>query len=160
MSGSINIHIELEGFKEFEQAMRKMPKRFNSVLMSELRKVSLVAERYARQLSPRDTGDLEGSINAGPVRHEGSAYVVYVGTNKEYATYVHELNSSRVGDKYDNGIKIPNYYVNGRGQRTRDKPSVKGYQPGRKYLRNAIVLTDAHLTTAMNRAIDIVFGGV
>lgn len=156
----IVIKVELEGFEEFSQAVREMPKRLNQNLMSELRKVSLQAERYARQLAPRDTGDLEASINAGPIKREGSGYVVYVGTNKEYATYVHELNSRGVGDKYERGIKLPNYYVNGRGQRTRDKPSIRGYQPGRKYLRNAIVLTDAHLVTAMNRAIEKTFGGV
>lgn len=159
-NGNMNIRIELENFDEFAKAVRAMPKRFESILMSELRKVALQAERYARQLAPYDTGDLEASINAGPVKREGSAYVVYVGTNKEYATYVHELNSTRIGDKYDKGIKITGYYVNGRGKRTRDKPSVKGYQPGRKYLRNAIVLTDTHLTTAMNRAIDRLFGGI
>lgn len=161
MSNSdMRIHIELEGFDEFAKAVRDMPKRFESILMDELRKVALQAERYARQLAPYDTGDLESSINTGPVKREGSAYVVYVGTNKEYATYVHELNSTRIGDKYDKGIKIPGYYINGRGKRTREKPNVKGYQPGRKYLRNAIVLTDTHLTAAMNRAIDRLFGGV
>lgn len=160
MSESININIELEGFEEFSDAISKIPKRFNEIMTEELQKVSLTAERYARQLAPRDTGELENSINAGSVKREGNSFVVYVGTNMEYATYVHELNSSRVGDKYDKGVKIPGYYVNGRGAGTRAKTNVKGYMPGRKYLRNAIVLTETHLETAMSRAIERVLGEV
>lgn len=160
MSESININIELEGFEEFADTISKIPKRFNEIMTEELHKVSLTAERYARQLAPRDTGELENSINTGSVKREGNSFVVYVGTNMEYATYVHELNSSRVGDKYDKGVKIPGYYVNGRGAGTRAKPNVKGYMPGRKYLRNAIVLTETHLETAMSRAIERVLGEV
>lgn len=156
----LGIHIELENFEEFADIIGNIPKRFSRVMTQELSKVALMAERYARQLAPRDSGELENSITASKVKQEGNSFVVYVGTNMEYATYVHELNSTRLGDKYDKGVHIPGYYVNGRGQQTRDKPSVKGYQPGRKYLRNAIVLTDVHLETAMSRAIDRVFGEV
>lgn len=160
MSEGIHININLEGFDEFADAIGNLPQRLNKAIIEELQKVALTAERYARQLSPRDTGELENSINAGRVQHEGNSFVVYVGTNMEYATYVHELNSSRIGDKYDKGVKIPGYYVNGRGAGTRAKPNVKGYMPGRKYLRNAIVLTEVHLENAMKRALERVFGEV
>lgn len=156
----LGIHIELENWEEFADIIGNIPKRFSRVMTEELSKVALMAERYARQLAPRDSGELENSITASKVKQEGNSFVVYVGTNMEYATYVHELNSTRIGDKYDKGVRIPGYYINGRGQQTRSKPSVKGYQPGRKYLRNAIVLTDSHLETAMGRAIDRVFGEV
>ena len=66
----------------------------------------------------------------------------------------------KTGDKYDKGVKIPNYYTWGRGKQTILKSNVKGLLPGRKYLRNAIVLTDLHIETAMKRAIERVFGEV
>ena len=155
-----NIRIELEGFDEFAKQIEKAPKLFDGIMKQELQKVALQAEKYARQLAPKDTGDLEASIHAGGVTREGNSFVVYVGTNQEYATYIHELNSSGWGPKYEKGIKIEGYYQDGRGRRTRAKPKVKDYLPGRKYLRNAIVLSDVHLETAMNRAIERVFGGV
>lgn len=156
----LGINIELENWDEFADAIQNIPKTFSKVMTQELSKVALQAERYARQLAPRDSGELENSISASKVQQQGNSFVVYVGTNQEYATYVHELNSNRIGDKYDKGVRITGYYVNGRGQQTRNKPSVKGYRPGRKYLRNAIVLTDTHLETAMSNAIDRVFGEV
>lgn len=159
-NGRISINIELEGFEEFADAMAKMPKVLMHNLSKELGYVALTAERLARQLAPRDTGELEDSIHAGAIKREGGALVTYIGTNMEYAKYVHELSSNRIGDKYDKGVKITGYYVDGRGQRTRDKPSIKGYKPGRKYLRNAIVLTEPYLEKAMNRAIEKTLGGV
>lgn len=153
----MKITFNFEGMDKFADMIGRTPKRFETILQEELKKVALQAERYARQLAPRDTGDLEASINTSKVFREGSNYVVYVGTNKEYAMYVHELNSSRIGDKYEKGIKLENYYIGGRGKRTRDKPNVKGYPPGRKYLRNAMVLTDTHIKTAMQSAIKRVF---
>lgn len=160
-NAGINVNIELENWDEFADAMARVPKHFDKVMKEELKLVALQAERYARQLAPRDTGELENSIHAGAVKREGNTFVVYVGTNMEYAMYVHELISTRpTGDKYDKGVKIPNYYTWGRGKQTILKSNVKGLLPGRKYLRNAIVLTDLHIETAMKRAIERVFGEV
>lgn len=159
-NGKISVNIEVEGFEEFANAVEKMPKVLKHNLSKQLGYAALTAERFSRQLAPRDTGELEDSIHAGAVKREGNSLAVYIGTNMEYATYVHELSSKRVGDKYDKGVKITNYYINGRGKQTRDKSSVKGYQPGRKYLRNAIVLTEPYVTKAVNRAIEQTLGGV
>lgn len=153
----MDISFEFVGMDKFADMIAGVPKRFEAILQEELKKVALQAERYARQLAPYDTGDLEASINTSDVYHEGSMYIVYIGTNKEYAKYVHELNSSRVGDKYEKGIKLKNYYIGGRGKRTRDKPNIRGYAPGRKYLKNALVLTETHLKVAMDRTIKRVF---
>lgn len=156
---SDGIRIEFDDLERFGHKCREASNNVNRILREELTKVAFMAERYARQLAPFDTGELEASIHAGPLQRTSTGYVVYIGTNKEYATYVHELNSSRIGHKYDNGIKLVNYYVGGRGERTRHKGSVKGYLPGRKYLRNAIVLTDPLLEQAMQRVISRTFGG-
>lgn len=48
----------------------------------------LVAESYAEDYSkPRDTGTLANSITSKVV-NDGGGYVMYVGTNTEYAYYV------------------------------------------------------------------------
>ena len=54
-----------------------------------LEKIGLVAERYAKQLCPVDTGRLRNSIT-----HGTDANSVYIGTNVEYAPYV-ELGTRR-----------------------------------------------------------------
>lgn len=56
-----------------------------------LEKIGLLAENYAEEKCPVDTGNLRGSIT-----HEVDAgdNAVYIGTNVEYAPYV-ELGTSR-----------------------------------------------------------------
>jgi HK97 gp10 family phage protein len=48
-----------------------------------LEKIGLVAEGYAKKLTPVDTGRLRNSIS-----HEVDGQDVYIGTNVEYAPYV------------------------------------------------------------------------
>lgn len=153
-------NIEWDGLRELQNEFRTMNKRFSLILLDEMDKIGLTCEEYARALAPRDSGELEDSIHSTQARIEGRSFVVYVGTNMEYATYVHELNNVRpVGDKYERGVKYPNYYIRGRGTGTRQKPNVKGYQPGRKFLQHAVILTDKHFEQAMERALERLLEG-
>lgn len=153
-------NIEWDGLRELQDEFKTMNKRFNLILLDEMDKIGLTCEDYAKALAPRDSGELEDSIHSTQARVEGRSFVVYVGTNMEYATYVHELNNVRpVGDKYERGVKYPNYYIRGRGTGTRQKPNVKGYQPGRKFLQHAVILTDKHFEQAMERALERLLEG-
>lgn len=61
----------------------------------------------------------------------------------KYALRVHEQPENKgVRAKYQRGVKYPEYYKNGRGENTRNKPNVNGYKPGRKYLTNAVKVTE------------------
>ena len=156
----IKFNIEWDGLRELQNEFRTMNKRFSLILLDEMDKIGLTCEEYAKALAPRDSGELEDSIHSTQARVEGRSFVVYVGTNKEYATYVHELNNVRpVGDKYERGVKLEGYYIGGRGQRTRDKIRRKGFQPGRKFLQRAVILTDQHFEQAMERALERLFEG-
>lgn len=156
----IKFNIEWDGLRELQNEFKTMNKRFSLILLDEMDKIGLTCEDYAKALAPRDSGELEDSIHSTQARIEGRSFVVYVGTNMEYATYVHELNNVRpVGDKYERGVKYPNYYIRGRGTGTRQKPSVKGYQPGRKFLQRAVILTDQHFEKAMERALERLLEG-
>lgn len=156
----IKFNIEWDGLRELQNEFRTMNKRFSLILLDEMYKIGLTCEDYAKALAPRDSGELEDSIHSTQARVEGRSFVVYVGTNMEYATYVHELNNVRpVGDKYERGVKYPNYYIRGRGTGTRQKPNVKGYQPGRKFLQHAVILTDKHFEQAMERALERLLEG-
>lgn len=149
-----DFRIEWEGLDEFQKLIKEAPKKFDRLVKEELTDIGLVAEGYAKGLSPRDSGDLENSIFSTKASKSGGVHVVYVGTNMVYARYVHELfNPMGRGDKYERGVKYPNYYIGGRGKRTREKPNIKGYRAGRKYLRNAIVLTEPEVEKAMERVI-------
>lgn len=149
-----NFRIEWDGLDEFKKLIEEAPKKFDKLVKEELTDIGLVAEGYAKRLSPRDSGALENSIFSTRAKKSGGVHVVYVGTNMVYARYVHELfNPTGRGDKYERGVKYPNYYIGGRGKRTREKANVKGYRAGRKYLRNAIVLTEPEVEKAMERVI-------
>lgn len=160
MTKRSGVSIKIEGLESLSKRMRNFKPNFERQIITELNYLANKAEGYARRLSPRDTGRLEESINAGKAKREGTSYVVYVGTNVEYATYVHELNSKRLrGDKYDKGVKLTNYYLGGMGAETRAKPTVGGFMPGRKFMRNAIILTDKHVEQAIRRAVRNAMGG-
>ena len=155
-----DLKIEWTGLKELQQEFDNMSRRFKAIMLDEMDKIGLSCENYAKALSPRYSGALENSINSTMATMEGRSFVVYVGTNMSYANYVHELMSGRpVGDKYERGVKYPNYYQFGRGARTRQKSNVKGYQPGRKFLSNAVILTDDHFEKAMERALERLYEG-
>lgn len=153
-------NIEWDGLRELQDEFRTMNKRFKVIMLDEMNKIGLTCEEYAKALSPRDSQELEDSIHSTQARIEGKSFVVYVGTNMEYATYVHELNNIRpVGDKYERGVKLEGYYIGGRGQRTRNKKREKGFQPGRKFLQRAVILTDQEFEQAMERALERLLGG-
>lgn len=57
-----------------------------------LERIGAKAERYAREMAPKDTGRLKNSITHAVKSGEKS---VYIGTNVEYAPY-QELGTSRI----------------------------------------------------------------
>lgn len=58
-----------------------------------LEAIGLVAEGYAKERCPVDTGRLRNSIS-----HTSDGEAAYIGTNVEYAPYV-ELGTSRMGPR-------------------------------------------------------------
>ena len=65
---------------------------FESAMLTALEEMGLVAQGYAQDLCPVDTGRLVSSIKHGVISDEKCAYI---GTNVEYAAYV-ELGTSRM----------------------------------------------------------------
>ena len=57
-----NFRIEWDGLDEFKKLIEEAPKKFDRLVKEELTDIGLVAEGYAKGLSPRDSGDLENSI--------------------------------------------------------------------------------------------------
>ena len=68
-----------------EEVMRELEKKIPAAL----EECGLVAEGFAKRLSPVDTGTLRNSIT-----HTTSGETEYIGTNVEYAPYV-EMGTSR-----------------------------------------------------------------
>ena len=56
----------------------------NEAVARALEKMGLVAERYAKEYAPVDTGRLRNSITHATAPEEGA---VYIGTNVEYGIY-------------------------------------------------------------------------
>ncbi|WP_157821561.1 HK97 gp10 family phage protein [Macrococcoides caseolyticum] len=132
-----------DNYKELQSYFKKFDERFTKIVIQELGKFGLRVEEVAKALAPRDSGDLEDSINTSKVIVEGKTFSITIGTNMKYALRVHEQPESKgVRPKYQRGVKYPEYYKNGRGENTRNKPNVNGYKPGRKYLTNAVKVTE------------------
>ena len=70
-----------------------LPPRDNAIDRA-LEKIGLVAERYAKEYAPVDTGRLRNSISHEVASDEGA---VYIGTNVEYAPY------QEFGTRYQSG---------------------------------------------------------
>lgn len=79
-----------------EAAARQLLKATSSPVGQYLAKLAARAETASKARCPVDTGRLRGSINWWIVL-EGDTLVAYVGTNVEYAIYVHEGTSRMSG---------------------------------------------------------------
>lgn len=133
-----------------------MPEDFERILIQEYTEYGMLVEEGTKALAPHDEGNLEDNINFERAKREGTGVSVEGGvSNVEYAVIRHEApyRGGR-GPKYDDGAKYPNYYIMGRGARTRSKPSWRGYVPGRKFLDNAITATEQDFIEMNKRALD------
>lgn len=155
MAKGVVFEIEWKGLDEFSKMLENMDKNTEKIIMEEMTKFGMLAEEGTKALVHHDESDLEGSINFDKAKKEGRNIVVRGGTNNEYALRRHE-EPYRMGvyHKYKDGKKWPNFYVDGRGQGTRAKPNWRGYQPGRKYMENAIKAIEPDYNKMNARALE------
>lgn len=104
---------------EFIDNSAECKKALNDTIVRALEKCGLVAEAYAKQLCPVDTGNLRNSINHAVDPQEPAAYI---GSNVEYAAYV-ELGTG--AENYPGGRPTPWAYKDGNGNwhTTRGNPA-------------------------------------
>jgi len=147
--------IHWEGLDEFAEILDKMDKESENIIMEEMTKFGMLAEEGTKALVHHDEGTLEDSINFDKAKREGGQIVVRGGTNVVYALRRHE-EPYRMGihDKYSEGKRWPNYYVAGRGRGTWNKPTWRGYRPGRKYMENAIKAIEGDYDKMNTRALE------
>ncbi|OAK70094.1 HK97 gp10 family phage protein [Lederbergia galactosidilytica] len=155
MARKDGFYLEWHGLDELIEELEGMEREFEKNIQQGMKKYSTLAEEGTRALAPRDSGDLESSMTLKIPYIEGSKIVGGIGSNLAYALRRHE-EPYRYGihDKYDNGVKFPNYYVYGKGRRTLQKPSWRGEKPGRKYLERAIVATEKDFVKIMADALE------
>ena len=79
------MEIQLHGWKEFQQKMRKMPKHLNSELTNAIKKSALLIEAESKPLTPVDTGRLRGSIKSDIKKLEAK-----IAPHVNYSVYVHQ----------------------------------------------------------------------
>ena len=152
-------NFEWEGFEEFRDLIDGLEDEFYKIAKEEYTKYGMLLEEGTKALAPVDEGNLEDSINF-ITKREGNSIVIEGGSNLEYALRRHE-EPYRMGKhpKYDNGSKFPDYYKDGRGRETRAKGTWRGMQSGRKFLTNAVILTEEDWNTMNRRIIQRLFGG-
>lgn len=154
------IRIEWDGLSEFEDMFKGMEKEIDKIVMQEYTKYGLLVEEGAKALAFKDRGDLESSINFDQAKKEGNLIVVQGGTNLKSALRLHEMPyKPGVRPKYDSGALFERYYNNGRGEKTRAKSAWRGYQPGRKFLSNAILATEEEFDEMNDRILKRVLEG-
>lgn len=152
--------IEWDGLDAFKKKFDLMEAELKKNLVDEYDKYGLLVEEGAKALAPHDAGDLEASITTEKASIHGNSVEMAVGSNSKYALRRHEEPYCKgMFPKYDNGAKFPNFYVDGRGQITRSKPSWRGQIPGRKYLQNAINATDKEYHETNERVLKKTLGG-
>lgn len=143
-----------ESYDEMAEYFKNFRKRIDDIIKEELEDFGIHVESIAKELAPVDSGDLENSIKASKVIVQGEQFSITIGTNNEYALRRHEEpESSGIRPKYERGVKYDKFYINGRGEKTRKKPNVRGYKPGRKYLTNAVKATEEDWNTLCERVI-------
>lgn len=154
------ISIKWDGLQEYEDLLVGMEEEVERIAMEEMSKYGLLVEEATKALAPKDTGDLEESINFGKAQKEGNEIVVEGGSNLEYALRRHEEPYKMgIRDKNDNGAVFEDYYIGGKGRKTLRKPTWNGYKPGRKFLQNAVNATEEDYNKMNERILDRLLGG-
>lgn len=140
---ALTIGLTFEGLDEFIDQLDDAANNVEHNMISAMKEYESLVDEGTRSLAPRDDGDLENSFTIDIPKLVGNTVVGGISSNLIYALRRHE-DPYRPGvhDKYDNGTKYEDYYVDGRGQRTRQKPAWRGQRPGRKYMARAVELTE------------------
>lgn len=154
-NNGLNIKFEIEGLDELAKQMERAGRELDKNLKQGMKEYSALAEEGSRALAHRDSGDLEASIHADPIRSSTGKVEGAVASNLSYALRRHE-EPVRKGshDKYDNGSKFSDYYVDGRGERTRQKASWRGEKPGRKFMGRAVRVTEKDFDAIFAKALE------
>lgn len=161
MSKRRHVHIDKKQIRALKRNIDARQIKLISALTNAADDVLLNAEANAKELAPRDSGQLEQSITASRAVYKKGIISGTVGSNLVYALRRHEEEPREgVYDKYEDGVKYTGYYVNGRGEMTRMKPKVNGFTPGRKYLENSGTINQKHWKQEMNKAITDTYKGL
>lgn len=127
----------MDGVEAMVDKIEKLEAEIELRLDRALTKVALKVIADARRLAPIDTGDLEAALNVGKVKKLVNSLFIEVGASPEvdhYAMIMHE------------GSYKP-------GEKTRSKGMHNGYEPGRKYLENAIKMNERWIIEELSAAL-------
>ena len=143
------IDIDTVGVEKLQKKLQTTNREFVNNLIENVELFSLQMESDSKDLAPADSKDLEQSI-ISVTNYKNGVVSSVTGSNLEYALRRHEEQYRKgTHDKYHKGVKYTDYYVNGRGELTRSKPSVQGKLPGRKYLSNAVMINRRNWNTTI-----------
>lgn len=132
--------ISWQGLDQMIALLGEMDLGVERLIIIKMTAFSKVLERGAKLLAPQDTGVLRESISSSAVEKVGQDYEFSLGTNIAYALKVHE-NPLNWGEK------------------TRNKAPWHGYQPGNKYLDNAVLGSEKEWNQTMDDILNSVMGG-
>lgn len=157
----MEIGLEFHGLKELEDALVKRELEVVTIAIKHMNRYTNLVEKGARALAQRFDGDLEQSIIAAKSALRSGVIVGSVGTNLVYAWRRHEEPyKPGLRHLYHRGAKLENYYLNGLGERSRNKETWRGVLPGRKYLQNAVTVTEQDFDEFMEDALAEIIGGI
>lgn len=153
MAKTDGIFLEWSGLSELADYFGGLEEAYLEAIVEEMTIYTLLVETGARAVTHLYSGDLEESITAKPIIVKSGEVIGEVGTNLVYALWIHEKPYGRkINDLYDNGYHEKDYYVYGRGRRTREKAYWRGLMPGRKYLTRVVNVTAPDFYAGMERA--------
>lgn len=129
--------------RELDRFTEELDKRLEQTL-------TLLAEKVihdAKRLAPLDSGDLEASLFVGDVKRNIEGIYIEMGNSPDtddYAVPQHE------GFRKTKDGKIVNFSP---GEKTLSKSPHKGYQPGKKFLENALKINEKLIIEELSKVL-------
>lgn len=153
------LQVDFTDLNNYIQEHKDREETFIRVARREYTDLSMLFETATRKLAPMYDGELARSISFDMPVWKGSVFQFAGGAGAAHALKQHEM-PERKGkhDAYVDGVKHEGWYEDGRGKRTRQKPSYKGFLPGRKYLENALLAEEESIVAAEKRILDALGG--
>ncbi len=137
-----------EGIEAFTKRLDEISNQIDQRIEETLMELAEKVIHDAKRLAPLDSGDLEASLHVGDVKKEIGRIYVEFGNSPEtddYAVPQHE------GFRKTKSGQVITFSP---GEKTLSEPAYMGYQPGKKYLENALKINEKLIIKELRKVME------
>lgn len=146
-----SIRFSWEGIEEMQSELLEYERRLIARLTWVLRDLAITVIGDARRLAPVDDGDLEAALDVGEVMLTIQSMYIDLGVTASAEVQHYAMVQHEGFRKTKDGRVI----FMSPGEKTRSKPTHKGYSPGKKFLQHAIEMNEKMILETLAKELEV-----